>query len=246
MARRQLPAHLQVPWGIGQALVVFLGAWVVLTILVIIEVRLLAPYVPFINTFLEQLRAGQLQATFELDLANAVGGLLLVWYYLRQHGVGWRSVGWRGFSIFKALGYFAAVFLVFVIAINVVLALIAALDPSFNANQAQSNDFTGTNALNHPTIAIIALVIVPPILEETVFRGFMFPAFAKRFGTVWGAVLSSILFGLAHLQANVSVYTFLLGLLLCFMYTKLRSVFPGMALHMLNNYLAYIAITSAK
>ncbi len=86
-------------------------------------------------------------------------------------------------------------------------------------------------------------MLIPPIIEETVFRGFIFPAFSKRFGVIIGALLSSLLFGFAHLQYNVGVYTVVLGLLLCLLYIKLRSIVPGIFLHMLNNYLAFVALT---
>ncbi len=86
-------------------------------------------------------------------------------------------------------------------------------------------------------------MILPPIIEETVFRGFIFPAFAKKWGVIWGAIASSILFGFAHLQANVGVYTFVIGLLLCFLYVRLKSIIPGIFFHMLNNYLAFVALT---
>ena len=66
----------------------------------------------------------------------------------------------------------------------------------------------------------------------------MFSAMAKRFGAILGAVLSSLLFAFAHLQLNVGVYTFILGLLLCMMYYKLRSIWPGIFVHALNNYVA--------
>jgi membrane protease YdiL (CAAX protease family) len=68
---------------------------------------------------------------------------------------------------------------------------------------------------------------------------------AKRWGVITGAIVSSAIFGLAHAQANISIYTWLLGLLLCAMYVRLKSIIPGMALHMLNNYLAFLALTSA-
>jgi membrane protease YdiL (CAAX protease family) len=82
-------------------------------------------------------------------------------------------------------------------------------------------------------------VLLPPIIEETIFRGFIFPAISTRTGVIWGAILSSLLFGAFHGQANVFVYTAILGLLLCFMYVRTKSIIPGMVLHMLNNFLAF-------
>jgi membrane protease YdiL (CAAX protease family) len=161
--------------------------------------------------------------------------------YLRRYRVGWSMVGWRRVNVLKAVGYLVGILVVFLVASNLLLDLVSVLVPSFNANQAQNNDFIGASGSHH-SLALVALVLLPPVLEETIFRGFMFPALAKKWGVVWGAVISSAVFGLAHAQANISIYTFLLGLLLCFMYVRLRSIFPGMALHMLNNYLAFIAL----
>ena len=104
------------------------------------------------------------------------------------------------------------------------------------------NDFTKARPPRALRFVLVALVLLRPVVEETVFRGFIFPALSKRWGVVMGALGSSILFGIAHLQYNVSLYTIVLGLLLCFMYARLRSIWPGMVLHMLNNYLAYVAL----
>jgi membrane protease YdiL (CAAX protease family) len=136
-----------------------------------------------------------------------------------------------------------AILIAFMVAANALLWLVSTLVPTFDANQAQENEFIGA-AGAHPSLALVALVLMPPILEETIFRGFMFPALAKRVGVMGGAILSSILFGIAHWQANIGIYTFVLGLLLCFMYVRLRSIVPGILLHMLNNYLALIALTT--
>ncbi len=243
MKARVLPDHLRVPWNILDALVVFLAAWIVLPIVIVILLRATEAFVPLSAWFLNGLRADEIGASFALAILDAVGALALVWGYLHRYKAGWSAVGWRGFSVWKASGYLLATFVAFAILSGVVLWLVSVLDPSFNANQPQENDFLG-GADTHRTLALIALVVVPPIIEETVFRGFIFPALAKRWGMVAGAIGSSLLFGLAHLQANVGVYTFVLGLLLCFLYVRLRSIFPGVILHMLNNYIAFIALTS--
>ena len=41
-------------------------------------------------------------------------------------------------------------------------------------------------------------VLVAPLVEETVFRGYLYPLFAKSFGIVPGILLTGILFGLMH------------------------------------------------
>ncbi len=239
-----------VPWGPTQALIVFALVWIGLPLLVIILAAMLAQYLPLAKSFYDGLAytgpmtLNSLIASFVEVIIDAVAGLGLIYFFLRRYKVGWKAVGWRKFNLWKAIKILLIVFVAFLIGVTVLLALVSVLIPGFNANQTQSNDFTTNVAQQHRLISLFALVVIPPIIEETVFRGFIFPAFAKKWGTWAGAISSSILFGFAHLQANVSVYTFLLGMLLCYMYVKLKSVYPGMALHMLNNYLALMAITA--
>jgi membrane protease YdiL (CAAX protease family) len=240
-----LPKHLQVPWRIIDAVVVFMGAWVLLPMALVAALLVLSGFLHPARELLDALSQSTLESGFIITLVDAVAGLALVWWFLRRYKADWHMVGWRRFDVRQAAQYILVVFFVFMVLAAAALWLVALLDPSFNAEQPQSNsiiDAAGTN----PVLALAALVLIPPVIEETVFRGFIFPAIAKRFGFWYGAIGSSILFGVAHLQANVGVYTFVLGILLCFMYARLKSIFPGMALHMLNNYLAYLALTHVK
>lgn len=231
-----------VPWRSIDGLVVFALAWLGLPILLLLGMRQLAPYVPFFHNMLISFRNGDISASFFFAVTDAVLGLGLVGYYLRRYKVDWRAVGWRRTNVLKTVAYVLGAVILFAILVQLAFFVVQILFPHFNADQAQVNEFTKAASPANKRLALIALVILPPIVEETVFRGFIFPAFSKRLGLVVGALASSALFGLAHLQYNVSVYTIVLGLILCFMYVRLRSIFPGMILHMVNNYLAYVAL----
>ena len=227
-----------VPWRSRDALLVFLLPWVILPIALIILLQLAAPYVPGVTQYLRALSQNDPGATFGLVIVDAIGSFAAIGYYLHKYGANLQTLGLRGFSPARAALYLGLILISFTTLITLVYWLVQAIDPSFNATQAQTNEFTG----HASTISLLALVIIPPFIEEPVFRGFMFPAFAKRYGVVTGALISSALFGFAHLQGNISVYTFVLGLLLCWLYTRLGSIIPGIGLHMLNNYLAYVAM----
>lgn len=237
-----LPALQKVPWGIGAALVVYLLAWIGSTIFLVVFLRIMALWVPEAGVYLAALGRGEIYSSLSLTVVNALIGLGLVSLYLKHFGATWASVGWRRFNLWQASLYLLGVYLTFAVASGLLFGIVALLFPAFNESQPQVNNFT-TSASSHPLLVFIGLVVIPPIIEETVFRGFIFPAFAKKWGTVWGAIISSMMFGLAHLQFNVSLYTFLLGLLLCFLYVRLKSIFPGMFFHMLNNYLALMFMT---
>jgi uncharacterized protein len=97
--------------------------------------------------------------------------------------------------------------------------------------------------------AAVFVCVIAPICEEFFFRGFVFGAlrhwkipFAGRdLGTVFAAIVTGILFGLAHTGSASSQYLIPLGFLgfvLCVVRWKTRSLYPCMALHSVNNSLA--------
>lgn len=232
---------LSVPWNIRQALAVFLLPWVVLPLAVVLWLKVLEPAFPAAHAFLLAYDNGDPVASFGIVALDLLASYAIIGHYLRKYGVGLGTLGLRPFSFWRALWNILIIMVFFTVAIGVVYTVLTALNPHFNANQPQTNEFINAPAHLQP-LSLLALVIIPPLVEEPVFRGFMFPAFAKRFGLAGGAIISSLLFGFAHLQANVDVYTFILGLLLCFLYVRLGSIIPGIILHLLNNYIAFTAL----
>lgn len=230
-----------VPWSIGDVLI-FAALWIGLQVAGYGFLYNFAHYWPGVVAFVDSASAGNTTAAFVLQAIDALLGFVLVWFFLQKYNVSWSTLGWRRVSILKTLKYVGILFLIFFALITVVISLVAVLVPGFDANQPQTSDYDGATTAQARSLAFLALVILPPVLEETVFRGFLFSAVAKKWGTVGGAIVSSLLFALAHGQANVGVYTFILGLILCFLYRRLGSIVPGIALHMLNNYLAYTAL----
>src|SRR4051812_7089009 len=218
---RVMPEHLRVPWGAPAALV-FLGLWVASQFLLGLVLVALARYIPAATGFIKAVRAGDVGPSFVLNVVVAVLGLLLMAGFLRYYKVGWRAIGWRRTSILRSVLYVAIIIIVFLILFQVALALADKLIPGFDPNQAQNNEFT-KNSSSHFDLSLIALVLIPPVVEETLFRGFIFSALSMRIGVLGGAVLSLFIFGLTHGQANVFIYTFILGIFLCFMYVRLKS-----------------------
>jgi uncharacterized protein len=97
--------------------------------------------------------------------------------------------------------------------------------------------------------ATIFVCVVAPMAEEFFFRGFVFGALRRMrivvggrdLGTWVAAVLTAILFGLAHTGSASPRYLVPLGFLgfvLCLLRWRTRSLYPCMALHSINNSLA--------
>ncbi len=238
----ELPAHLRVPWGIPSAIFLYVVVWIAIAFSIQLYAELLAPVVPGMAWFSQGILQNDIYANFIFTALDTALGFGAIWLFLRQTKSGWKDVGWRKFNVGKTVLYILVIFLIFVVLANLTLWIVSVLVPAFNANQPQSNEFTTPQASSHQLIVLAALVIFPAILEETAFRGYIFPAFSQRLGLVWGAVLSSLLFAVAHLQFNIGIYTFVLGLLLCLMYVKLKSIVPGVIFHAINNAVALSAM----
>ena len=88
----------------------------------------------------------------------------------------------------------------------------------------------------------MVIALLPPVVEELVFRGAILKSLTKRGELpVWLAIfLSSVLFALVHLNPAQMPHAFLIGLLLGWMYVRTGSIIPGVAYHWANNTMAYV------
>jgi membrane protease YdiL (CAAX protease family) len=107
----------------------------------------------------------------------------------------WRSLGWRklqrNLATAKASpwGYFLA---------GCGLAIFVFIASS---QVHPSDKMPIQEILKNRTSAMLLMamaVFVAPLVEETVFRGYLYPLFAKSFGIVPGILLTGVLFGLMH------------------------------------------------
>jgi hypothetical protein len=84
--------------------------------------------------------------------------------------------------------------------------------------------------------------VVAPIGEEVLFRGYIFTALRNWRGPWTAAVITGLLFGLVHVGSAPLldlVPLAVLGSALCLLYRKTGSLYPCIALHSLNNSIAF-------
>jgi membrane protease YdiL (CAAX protease family) len=79
--------------------------------------------------------------------------------------------------------------------------------------------------------ALIVLVIVAPVSEELLFRGWLMRDLSARYGPRAGLVSSSVLFGFAHLEPMAIVYATCAGLVLGAVAMKTQSTLGSIATH---------------
>lgn len=115
----------------------------------------------------------------------------------------------------------------------------------FNAGQAQSIGFSDLTQGYQLLLAFITLVILAPVAEEALFRGYLFGKL-RRLSPFWVATLmTGVVFAVLHLpgdgalQWNVAIDVFALSVILSALREKTGSIWAGVLLHMLKNGIAF-------
>lgn len=84
------------------------------------------------------------------------------------------------------------------------------------------------------TLYAVCVIIIPPLVEEMVFRGMILQSL-RRFGDGFAILFSAILFGLYHGNFIQMVFAFVCGLALGFAAVRTNSLLPCILIHFINN-----------
>ena len=126
--------------------------------------------------------------------------------------------------------------------------------PWFDAGQTQELGFSTYLSGGDRTIAFITLVVVAPIAEEIIFRGWLYGKLREKLngvlpeyaGKIVSILLTSALFGLIHFQWNVGVNVFCLSVVLCVMREITGTIYAGILTHMIKNCVAFYLLYVIK
>ena len=110
------------------------------------------------------------------------------------------------------------------------------------------NDFNDSNyskmvveALNNNYFLIFFLaVILGPIFEEIIFRGYLFKILKIRLNNFYAIILNSIFFGIIHYELSAIIPALILGISLSFIRLKTNNLIPSIIIHSLHNLFALI------
>lgn len=145
------------------------------------------------------------------------------------------------------LGYVLGGAVAYIALYVVLVGFISSVIPALNTEQTQELGFSKEGPSNELVLIFISLVVLPPLVEEIVVRGFMFTGLRTKFSFWTAAVISSGLFGLAHLLGGeggsaiwiATIDTFILGMVLAYLREKTGSLWPAIGLHALKNLVAF-------
>ena len=88
-------------------------------------------------------------------------------------------------------------------------------------------------------IAFLVLVVAAPIVEEIIFRGWLYGKLRARLNAVVSVLIVSVLFGIMHFQWNVGVNVFALSVVLCILREITGTIYAGILTHMIKNGIAF-------
>jgi uncharacterized protein len=141
----------------------------------------------------------------------------------------WPAVGWTALAV---------------VAFYLVTAIyVSAVDP--DAEQRVTESLGADESTLGLIAAGLMVIAIAPAAEEFFFRGFFYRALRSRFSVLVAAGIDGLLFGAIHYDfSDADVLLILpplalLGFLFCLVYEKTGSLYPAIAMHALNNSIAY-------
>lgn len=178
------------------------------------------------------------QTTLILLISNALT-LLLIWLFFvarkkklfREIQLNPCTSGNLVATFFFAIGYvFVSGFLMGLIPFP------EHLEESFAASEAPL--FAGSLWIN-----FLAIVIIGPITEEVLFRGLIYTRLKAGMPTIVAAVLSALIFGLAHGEVIWVIDAAIAGLMFVWLFEITHSLYAPIVMHMTNNAISLLTNT---
>lgn len=88
---------------------------------------------------------------------------------------------------------------------------------------------------------LFALGIITPVAEEIIFRGLVFNRVKKQYGSLYGIVVSSVMFGVFHFNLVQGLYAFIIGMAFAYCYELTGDLKIPVYMHMSINVLMVLS-----
>jgi len=138
---------------------------------------------------------------------------------------------WREISLWGFGGVFLAFFSQ---SVGIQLESMLGIDPG------SENTRTIIFLIEHVPLLVVVSSIIGPILEEIVFRKIIFGTLYQKFNFAISALISSVIFALAHLDfPHIILYT-MMGFVFSFLYVQTRKIIVPIIAHVLMNTLVVV------
>ncbi len=156
------------------------------------------------------------------------------------------TLGLKGLPTWSDIGLAPVGFAVYLLLAAIVSALFS-MFPWFDITETQNVGFGLYIAGFDRVVAFITLVVVAPVAEEMIFRGWLYGKMREKLNLkisntasmIVSILLVSILFGVLHMQWNVGVNVFAMSIVLCGLREVTGTIYAGVLMHMIKNGVAF-------
>ena len=184
---------------------------------------------------------------FSLLVYTLATGIAVIVYMalLKRQGMTMKAAGYRGKLTWK--GAMAAVIAVIIVSFIVYPLIEMGLRAAGVPMYWTTGQITpvSQNTLQDMLLGILVTVILAPLTEDTIFRGYVYQAFAQRTHK-WVAIAgSSLIFALLHIQffgPGMAIWILFFGTTSAWLYGRFNNIYPSLLFHALNNLWAYIIL----
>lgn len=141
------------------------------------------------------------------------------------------------------LGYAIVATVVYIALFAVALTMIEQIIP-VDTSQEQALGFDRAVTGSGLFLAFVSLVVLPPLFEEILFRGFLYGTLRRNHVSfVVSTIVTSLVFGVLHIFGGAEgeflwiavIDTFILSLVLCYLREKTGSIWASIYLHAIKN-----------
>ncbi len=172
-----------------------------------------------------------------------------VFWYVHKRGVALTQIGWN-IPRLRHIGQAALAFVVYFVALIVVMTIATELSSQVDPNQKQELGFDSVVGTTDLILTGLSLIVLAPVAEEILFRGFLLKGLRSKLSWLPAVILTSVIFAVGHLQIgsgnpllwSAAVDTFVLSLVLCYVRIRSDSLWPGIFIHATKNSIAFVAL----
>ena len=176
---------------------------------------------------------------------------LVIWWlraFLKKRAANFKTIGLNKPRV-QDIGWTLIGFGIYFVLFIVISLAIKALIPSLAIDQNQQIGFEGAQGA-YVALVFISLVVLPPLVEEILIRGFLYSGLKKALPKIWAVLITSGLFAVAHLQAGngepllwiAAIDTFTLSLVLIYLREKTGGLWASIGLHTIKNFIAFLVL----
>lgn len=136
------------------------------------------------------------------------------------------------------------------IATGIVVYVVSVVLPGVDMTTPQQVGFENVTQRYEMLLAFFTLVVLAPVCEELLFRGYLYGRVRKYYTAFWAIVLTSVVFGAMHvyagpglpLQWNAMIATTVLAVFIAILREYTGGIWAGILVHMLKNAIAFFVL----